>query len=434
MATSPSPVPPQMQLAYESLAAAIVQVEQKPVDLAKASWADIERSLIKLLGGAFKLDRPEHQTLALGVAAVFASRLMAEMGAFWFPQRDALEGAALGFPEALLTLSPFGAVLDALSQSKLTRLDDLTAELRKSLASAKFGLTGSGAPVRLRMEDYARLFDAGFIQLTALDPAKAKQVWEGTPAWAAREIRDALGRSNQLPPEAKRQMEAQLVGTLSRMDQGKPLQAQAEGVGLMDLLGHLFASKVATGIGPEELWREVAFPLAMIGAPAQFPPVEKDDLEAYAAGAPVVALYVDLVPFSTPAADEDGLLGVIPMEDLALPPGAQARGAAPRLIKVKPDSLKALFKIYEPAKLKDGIQRFGKYLGEKAGKAQAEPAQAKRMEEVAFTLLEDAKRVVEAVDKGAELYVRRLTEAEAASEPALGLLREALQGPRIILA
>jgi|GEM_PF-2210265 len=119
-------------------------------------------------------------------------------------------------PEALLTLSPFGAVLDALAQSKLTRLDDLTAELRKSLASAKFGLSGSGAQVRLRMEDYARLFDAGFIQLTALDPAKAKQAWEGTPAWAAREIRDALGRSNQLPPEAKRQMEAQLVGTYAK--------------------------------------------------------------------------------------------------------------------------------------------------------------------------------------------------------------------------
>ena len=101
---------------------------------------------------------------------------------------------------------------------------------------------------------------------------------------------------------------------------------------------------------------------------------------------------------------------------------------------MKPDALKALFKGDDPAKLRDGIQRFGKYLGEKAGKPQAEPAQAKRMEEVAFTLLEDAKRVVEAVDKGAELYVRRLTEAEAASEPALALLREALQGPRIILA
>jgi len=423
-----------MQIAQENLAHALEQVEQKPVDLVQASWSDIGRSLNKLLGGPFKLDRPEHQQLALGVAAVFASKLMAEMGAFWFPQRDALEGASLGFPEALVVLSPFEESLTALSRSKLTRLDELTAELRKSLASAKFGLAGGGAPVRLRMDDYARLFDAGFIQLTALDPAKTKQLWEGTPAWAAREIRDALGRSKQLPPEAKRQMEAQLAGTLSRMDQGKPLQAQPEGAGLLDILGHLFASKAASGIGPEELWREVAFPLAMIGAPAQFPPVEQEDLEEYAAGAPVVALYVDLVPFTTPAADEDGLLGVIPMEDLALPSAASSRAAAPRLIKVKPDSLRALFRAYDPAKLKDGIQRFGAYLQEKAGKAQAEGGQGKRMEEVAFTLLEDARRVLDAVDKGAELYIRRLTEAEAASEPMLALLRESLQGPRIILA
>src|SRR5262249_37043028 len=106
----------------------------------------------------------------------------------------------------------------------------------------------------------------------------------------------------------------------------------------------------------------------------------------------------------------------------------------PRLIKVKPDALQALFKTYDAAKLKDGLQRFARYLEEKAGKKQAEPAQAKRMEEVAFALLDDAKRVLAAVDQGAELYVRRLTEAEAASEPALALLRESLQGPRIILA
>jgi hypothetical protein len=42
--------------------------------------------------------------------------------------------------------------------------------------------------------------------------------------------------------------------------------------------------------------------------------------------------------------------------------------------------------------------------------------------------------VLAAVEQGADLYVRRLTEAEAASEPALALLRDALQGPRIILA
>jgi len=51
------------------------------------------------------------------------------------------------------------------------------------------------------------------------------------------------------------------------------------------------------------------------------------------------------------------------------------------------------------------------------------------MEEVAFTLLEDVKRVLAAVDQGAELYVRRLTEAEAASEPALVTAAGGAPGP-----
>jgi hypothetical protein len=38
------------------------------------------------------------------------------------------------------------------------------------------------------------------------------------------------------------------------------------------------------------------------------------------------------------------------------------------------------------------------------------------------------------VDKGAELHVRRMTGAEAELEPELSLVRDALQGPRIILA
>jgi hypothetical protein len=46
-------------------------------------------------------------------------------------------------------------------------------------------------------------------------------------------------------------------------------------------------------------------------------------------------------------------------------------------------------------------------------------------------LLTDLKRVI---DSGKDVCVRRLTEAEAASEPALALVRQALSGSRIILA
>jgi hypothetical protein len=431
-----NPVPPQMQIAQENLERAVAAVEKKPVDLLALPWAEIEKALIKLLGGPFRVDRPEHQTLALGVGAVFAARLAREHGAFWFPNRDSLEGAELGFPDALVKLSPFGAAMDALSRSRLQQLEDLTADLRKSLAQAKFSIAGQGAPARLRPDDYMRLFDPGFIQISALDPAKAKQAWDGTPPAAAREIRDALGRTTKLPPEAKKQFESQVVGSLSRLDPARPLAQQPEAARLAELVGHLFAARQVSGIGPEEFWREMVIPVAAIGAAAQFPPVEQEDLEAFAAGAPVIALYADMVPYQTPAGDEDGLLGFIPPEHVELAHGGIGRGSAqlPRLMKVKPDALRALLKSFDPAKARDSLKRFGEYLEQKAGKKPAPQPQVEQIEEAAFALLDDLKRVLAAVDQGADLYVRRLTEAEAASEPALTLLRDALQGPRIILA
>jgi hypothetical protein len=52
------------------------------------------------------------------------------------------------------------------------------------------------------------------------------------------------------------------------------------------------------------------------------------------------------------------------------------------------------------------------------------------MLDAAMVLLNDLKRVVES---GKDVCVRRLTEAEAASDPALSLVRQALTAPRIIL-
>jgi hypothetical protein len=54
------------------------------------------------------------------------------------------------------------------------------------------------------------------------------------------------------------------------------------------------------------------------------------------------------------------------------------------------------------------------------------------MLKAAMVLLGDLKRAV-TTEKG-DLCLRRLTEAEAASEQAVSLVRKALQGPRIILS
>jgi hypothetical protein len=78
------------------------------------------------------------------------------------------------------------------------------------------------------------------------------------------------------------------------------------------------------------------------------------------------------------------------------------------------------------------VQRFTRYLAEKSGKTTTdESPQGKEMLQAAIMLLTDLKRAMAAAP--GPLCLRRLTEAEAASEQALSLVRRALQGGRIIL-
>src|SRR5688572_28463683 len=117
------PQPPQLAAARAQLETVLEQIEKKKVDLLTAPWPEIEKSIIKLLVGPFLLNTPEHQVATLGLAAALGGRLAVEHKAFWLPSRESPEGAAVGFPEALIMLSPFGAVIDALLSSKLDRLD-----------------------------------------------------------------------------------------------------------------------------------------------------------------------------------------------------------------------------------------------------------------------------------------------------------------------
>ena len=61
-------------------------------------------------------------------------------------------------------------VADALTQAKLTKLEDLSKEIRNSLAQVKFSAAASKAP-RLSPVDYQRMMDPGFVQFVALDAA-----------------------------------------------------------------------------------------------------------------------------------------------------------------------------------------------------------------------------------------------------------------------
>ena len=427
------PVPPELEQARRQVEAAMEQVEKRKVDLDTESWGAIEKVAIKLLGGPFKVDSPQHHLVALGLAAAFGSRLGKEFNAFWFPSRESPEGAAIGFPEALIMLSPFGAVLDAFIAAKLEMLDQLQKDVRASLAQVKFGAQGAGA-ARLGPADYMRLFDPGFVQLVALDAQKVSAAFDLTPDRLASDLREALARiAQKLPPEAKQQLEAQLVGALSRMDKSKPFKdsvSRAPRVG--ELVAHLWGSLVSTGSAPEEFWHDAIFPLAFIGAPEKLPPVDPDELEAAKQGVPALLLFLDVVPY-TFKAPEEGLLGAFEVDKLSLPHPAFGKTPNLRLVKVSVDSIKEPITKLDLNKTRECLKRFEDQLKQQAGGALPKSAgevEAGRMLDAASVVLKDVKAVLES---GKDVCIRRLTEAEAAAEGMFLEVRNALQGSRIIL-
>ena len=428
-----SPVPLQIEVALKQLQEAINTVERSQLDLDKATWAEIEKSVIKLLGGAFRVDRADHQAIALGLSGVFADHLQGQHHAFWFPNREALEGAALGFPDALMVLAPFGAVVDALVRGNLGLLDEMEKDIGRSLSQVRFSAS-QAAGARLTAADYQRLFDPGFIQFVAVNPAKAKASWDRTPPQLAREIRDALGRMpNSVPGDVRKQLESQLIGALDRLEPDKKVSGQSERVSrLSELVAHLFASTEVSGSAPEELWVDVILPILLIGTPQRFPPLEEADLTAYRQGADPLLLYVDLVPHQHAGAD-DGFLGLFEPSEIEPLTLSLSRDGLPRLIKLKREKLEPLLNAFDPGLVSASIEAFSAHLQKHVGTASAAPQRSSLLQGV-LTLLSDLKKVVAAAGKdGNSLGARQLTEAEALTDGTLDRLRRSLQGPRIIL-
>ncbi len=427
----PMPTPPQLEAARAQLSTMLEQAEGRKVDLAKDSWRDLERGVVKLLGGAFSMQQEQHQVVALGLAAVFAARLAESHPVFWFPSRESPEGAELGFAEALMKLSPFGAVVDALSAAKLDKLDDVAKEIRNSLAQVKFS-GAAGAGQKLAPEDYMRLFDAGFVQVVALDTVKAQQTWNTPQQRLSIDLREALTRATKLPAEVRKQLEQQLLTSLSRMEPNKPIMSQVtRAPRIVEMMGLLFGTTAATGSAPEEFWLDVAMPLLFIGNPTSFPPLDDEELAVAKQGVDPMFLFLDVVPHQFKAPEDDGLMGAFSAASLSLPDPGFGAISSLRLIKVGLDAVKEPLKAFDPAKTRDALKRFGEHVREKTGPVTLQgEGEAKQMLDAALQLLGDFKKVVES---GKDVCVRRLTEAEAASEPALSMVRQALQGPRIIL-
>jgi hypothetical protein len=429
--------PQQGHPGIDQLRLALRQVERREIDPLTAPWSDIEPGVAKLLGGAFSPEKPEHAPVAFLLAATFGERVCRELGGFWFQNRSMPDGAAIGFPEVSLMFSPLDVVLQALSRARLTLLDDVAKDLGETLARARAEAAAHGAP-RLGPDDYRRLFDPGFVQVACVDLAKVRAALARTPVEAAREIEDAIARMPaNVPANVRASLRDEIAGALRQLPPDGPLSKHARvAAPLAEVVALVDGAVETTRFAPAELWQHVLLPLLHIGAPETFPPLDEDEREALREGTDPLVMYVDTVPFRTPAADEDGLLGVFPPESLGPLDPAFEGSPTVRALVAPVEPLAPLAAAFDRGALRAAVERFTRHAVTQAqGAGEAAPNVESKMLPIALELCGELARVVAAVGEGGEraLVVRRAPEAEAASDMALKELRRAMQGSRIIL-
>ena len=426
--------------AVEQLRQALRAVEQRDIDPLTAPWTEIEGGVAKMLGGAFAPNKPEHGTVALLVGAAFGERICRDLGGFWFQNRGAPDGVAIGFPEVTVMFSPLEVVVQALARAQLSMLDDIAKDLAQTLSRARAEtMLRPGAP-RLGPDDYRRMFDPGFVQLACVDVAKLRSTLAKTPPEAARDIEDALGRMpSAVPPAVRASMRNQIVGALGELPPTGPLSERvAAAPPLVELLALLGGALESTRFAPAELWQHVLLPLLHIGPAETFPPLDEDDRAALRDGADPLVVYVETLPFRTPSPDEDGLLGVFPPDELG-PLDASFEGLpSARAVVAPAGPLAELAAGFDRVALRAAVESFTRHaITEAQGAGQEAPNVESALLPIAIELLGELQRVLEAVREAPVgervLVVRRAPEAEAASDGAIKELRRAFQGSRIIL-
>lgn len=427
--------PPQIQSALDHFRQALKATEGVEIDPLTAPWAEIEKPVIKLLGGAFTPSNQGHQNLAFMIAAALAERLCRDLGGFWFQNRGTPEGAALGFSSGIIVFSPFGAAIQALARSQLSLLETTTAELRGAVTQAR-NAAGPEAQA-LGPADYQRLFDPGFLQFVRLDPAALKATLATPPDVLARELTDGFARlPKNVPAEVKEPMRKQVVGALRKLEAGKPIGEQAaRGPQLLELMVMMKAAQDGSGFAPVELWEEVLMPLLHIGPTETFPPLDEDDKEGWQQVNEPVLLYVDALPFQVPAADEDGLLGVFPVEEVSALDDSLANVQG-RIVRLGTAALQAPLARFDVGAIRAAVDRFRAHGEAKFGalpQPERQPGQPGLLD-IGLALLSDLARLAQASDQGQGIFaVRQATESEAAGEALLSELRKAITGPRIIM-
>jgi hypothetical protein len=220
---------------------ALAILAKEGVDPLKDSFADFAPIIRKRGAG---------KTVAVMLAAMFARKLATEHGAFWFIQRDAPLGAALGFPKVFFTFSPVTLTEATLAQGDVGALDTRERELRESLNKY---LTPIGAE-KLTPALYQELLDPGFVRFIVLDPARVEQALNMPAKHAVQELCEAIDASVS-EPARRDSIDAMWLDPLEKLEGQVALREQiARAPRAIERFVHMFATVSASEPAAASFW------------------------------------------------------------------------------------------------------------------------------------------------------------------------------------
>ena len=233
--------------ALAHLAAAAKQHGVEPFDPLTTTFAELQPLV----------DKVPHNGLLVVLGAMLGARTAKEHGAFWFPQREATLGAALGLPDALVAITPLDLVQGALASGDLSELDRREEELRASLAKARADIS---LPEHLVADDYRALFDPAFVYFLVIDPARVATALALPASQAVALLREAIARAAALPPNVRESLEAVWATPLARLDGAMTLEqhAAAEPRAIESFV-RLYAGVASSGAADESFWADGVF-------------------------------------------------------------------------------------------------------------------------------------------------------------------------------
>lgn len=353
------------------------------------------------------LDIAAHQEMWFNFGAWIGETLRLRHGGHWLIVGDDPHGWRLGFSKVLLEIVPwtFAEQLVRMGSGCAQKLLSELERLRLSHEAQK-ERDGGNEIDRFTASHYIRMHTVPLGQWMVMDLATLGHLWNEAPtAELIKELRKQGPRlGEQHAPLVDRLCEA-----LGQANQDKAIAEQTGDRGLFEAVAQIVALRRTTAPIAMDVLERMVIQAIHMGVPTQFPPLDDDDLGALRQGIEYFSFMVDVVPHAHQA-DDEGLMGSIPHDQLRTPYGDRNNLEVGKgdWVMVNPAHFAKMLASFDPEKLLARYDEFVKYVASNP-KAPRRRDDGRMLAETVSRALADMKGCVAlASQKGNALLFRML--------------------------